>query len=108
MDPSVITKNDDLYLSDYDRQLLAGARGPGAQTAMRIIVRMAEVLGVKHLIDIEAAHIDSALYMGEATLEFAEKLAALGAKVAVPSTLNVSGVDEHGWKHWAWNRRWKR
>jgi len=90
-----------LYLSDYDRELLMGERGPGAQMAMRIIVRMAEIQGVERLIDIEAAHIDSSLYMGPATLEFAEKLVDLGAKVSVPSTLNVSGVDEHGWMHWS-------
>ena len=96
-----MSKSDHLYLSDYDRELLAGERGPGAQMSMRIIVRMAEILGVERLIDIEAAHIDSSLYMGAATLEFAEKLVVLGAKVSVPSTLNVSGVDEHGWMHWA-------
>jgi hypothetical protein len=50
--------------------------------------------------DITAAHIDSTIYIGEAGLEFAERLADLGARVAVPSTLNVSGVDEHGWQAW--------
>jgi len=97
----VTSKKDHLYLSDYDRELLVGEHGSGAQMAMRIIVRMAEILGVERLIDIEAAHIDSSLYMGAATLEFAEKLVDLGARVSVPSTLNVSGVDEHGWMHWA-------
>lgn len=101
MGQSAILENGHLYLSDYDRELLAGERGPGAQMAMRIIVRMAEILGVERLIDIEAAHIDSSLYMGAATLEFAEKLVDLGAKVSVPSTLNVSGVDEHGWTQWS-------
>ncbi|HUS84701.1 MAG TPA: aconitase X catalytic domain-containing protein [Anaerolineales bacterium] len=96
-----MSKKNHLNLSDYDRKLLTGESGPGAQMAMRIIVRMAEILDVDRLIDIEAAHIDSSIYMGEATLEFAEKLVALGAKVAVPSTLNVSGVDEHGWRHWS-------
>ena len=101
MDQSTTSKKVHLHLSDYDRELLAGERGPGTQMAMRIIVRMAEILGVERLIDIEAAHIDSSLYMGAATLEFAEKLVVLGAKVSVPSTLNVSGVDEHGWMHWS-------
>ncbi len=101
MDQPAILEKGHLYLSDYDRELLAGERGPGAQMAMRIIVRMAEILGVERLIDIEAAHIDSSLYMGAATLEFAEKLVDLGAKVSVPSTLNVSGVDEHGWTQWS-------
>ena len=31
--------------------------------------------------DISAAHIDSTLYQGEATLEFAERLAGMGARV---------------------------
>lgn len=62
---------------------------------------MAEVNDAERLMDITAAHIDSTLYMGEATLQFAERLASLGAQVAVPTTLNVSGVDEHGWREWA-------
>lgn len=101
MKQSSIPNNSNLSLSDHDRELLTGGSGPGAQMAMRIIVRMAEILGVECLIDIEAAHIDSSIYMGDATLEFAEKLVDLRAKVAVPSTLNVSGVDEHGWRHWS-------
>jgi len=68
--------------------------------AMRIIVRMAGVFGAERLLDITAAHIDSTIFMGDATLEYAERLAGLGARVAVPSTTNVSGVDEHGWTEW--------
>jgi len=89
-----------LQLTDYDRALLDGEYCPGAQMAMRIIVRMAGVFGAERLLDITAAHIDSTIFMGDATLEYAERLASLGAKVAVPSTTNVSGVDEHGWTAW--------
>jgi len=89
-----------LLLTDYDHACLAGTHGPATQMAMSILVRMLPVYGASSLLDISAAHIDSTVYMGEATMEFAEKLAALGAKVRVPSTLNVSGVDEHGWKEW--------
>lgn len=95
-----------LTLSANDRAQLAGARGPAAQMAMRIIVRMAEVCGAGSLMDITGAHIDSALFQGDATLEFAERLANLGAKVVVPTTLNVSGVDEHGWREWATPPEW--
>jgi predicted aconitase len=69
--------------------------------AMSILIRMAEVAGAKELLDIEGAHIDSTVYIGEAGLEYAERLASLGAKVAVPTTLNVSGLDEHHWREWA-------
>ena len=89
-----------LHLTDTDRALLAGARGPGSQMAMRIIVRMAEVFDADELLDITAAHIDSTIFMGDATLAYAERLADLGAQVTVPSTSNVSGVDEHGWREW--------
>jgi predicted aconitase len=89
-----------LHLTDYDHALLAGEHGPGSQMAMRIIVRMAAVYGAERLLDITAAHIDSTIFLGDATLEYAERLADLGAQVVVPSTSNVSGVDEHGWREW--------
>jgi predicted aconitase len=95
-----------MILSEHDRAMLNGDRGPAPQLAMSILVRMAEVYGADELMDISQAHIDSTIYLGEATLEFAERLAALGARVAVPTSLNVSGVDECGWKDWAVSPEW--
>jgi cis-L-3-hydroxyproline dehydratase len=95
-----------LQLTDSDQAMLNGERGPAAQLAMSILVRMAPVYGAATLMDITQAHIDSTLYLGDATLEFAERLASLGARVAVPTTLNVSGVDECGWKEWAVSPEW--
>ncbi len=80
--------------------MLDGAHGPAVQMAMSILVQMAKVYGATELMDITAAHIDSTIYIGEAGLEFAERLASLGARVVVPSTLNVSGLDEHHWHEW--------
>jgi predicted aconitase len=74
--------------------------------AMTILTRMAKVAGVEELLDITGAHIDSTVYIGEAGLEFAERLARLGAKVRVPTTLNVSGVDEHHWQEWSVPSDW--
>jgi cis-L-3-hydroxyproline dehydratase len=89
-----------LDLTSRDRDMLDGRHGPASALAMKILVRMAPIYGATHLLDITHAHIDSTIYIGEATLEFAERLASLGARVAVPTTLNVSGVDEHGWRDW--------
>ncbi|MFN2144969.1 MAG: aconitase X [Anaerolineales bacterium] len=89
-----------LHLSSEERAMLNGGQGPGTRLAMSILTRMAEAAGAERLIEISAAHIDSALYMGAGTLEFAERLAELGAHVAVPATLNVSGLDEHHWQQW--------
>lgn len=97
-----------LTLSSTDREMLNGSHGPAARMAMSIVVRMAEVAGARELLDITAAHIDSTVYIGDAGLEFAERLASLGAKVAVPTTLNVSGLDEHHWQEWAVPSDWAR
>ena len=95
-----------MHLSPHDRALLSGDLGPAARMAMSIIVRMAEIQGAPELLDISQAHIDSTIYMGEAGLEFAERLAKLGAKVAVPSSLNVSGLDECHWREWSVPEDW--
>src|SRR5215470_14469939 len=97
-----------LALSFKDHEMLRGERGSAARMAMSIVVRMAEVAGAPELLDIGGAHIDSTVYIGEAGLEFAERLAGLGAKVAVPTTLNVSGLDEHHWREWAVPSEWAR
>ena len=86
--------------------MLDGGHGPAAKMAMTIVTRMAEVAGARELLDISGAHIDSTVYIGEAGLEFAERLAGLGAKVSVPTSLNVSGLDEHHWKEWAVPNDW--
>ena len=90
-----------MKLSDFDSACLKGEHGPAAEFAMSILVRMGEIQDAEEMIDISRAHIDSTLFQGDATLEFAERLAAMGAKVVVPTTLNVSGVDEMGWQEWA-------
>ena len=95
-----------LALSAADSAMLSGARGLAAQMAMSIITRVAEIYGAASLLDISAAHIDSTLYMGDATLEYAERLAGWGARVVVLTTLNVSGVDEHHWREWPVPPEW--
>ena len=95
-----------LRLGERDRAFLAGEAGEATRLAMRILTRMAEVRGAKAMLDIERAHIDSTIYVGDAGLEFAERLAGLGARVRVPSTLNVSGLDEFHWREWAVPAEW--
>lgn len=73
--------------------MLAGDRGEAVATAMRLIVGLAGVAGATRLRAISSAHIDSCLYHGPVGLEFAERLASAGGRVAVPTTLNVSALD---------------
>jgi len=80
-------------LTESDRALLRGERGEAAALAMRIVVEMAGVSAAERLIDVASAHVDGCLYHGIAGLEFAERLVAGGARVAVPTTLNVGALD---------------
>jgi predicted aconitase len=60
---------------------------------MRLVIGAAEATAATRLIDIGAAHVDSCLYHGQASMDFVERLADGGARVAVPTTLNVGAVD---------------
>ena len=82
-----------LELSPLDRKLLAGEHGGGAAFAMRLLMRFAEAIDARRFIDIEAAHVDGCLYLGRASLDLVERMASLGGKVRVPTTLNVGSVD---------------
>ena len=82
-----------LELSSSDKAMLDGAHGEATALAMRILVRSATVIGAKRLVDITSAHIDGCLYHGDVSIDFVRRLVAGGAKVVVPTTLNVGSID---------------
>lgn len=82
-----------LILDDDAQGLLAGARGPAAAMALRIVAGTARMLGAERLIDVASAHVDGCLYHGDSGTLFAERLVREGARVAVPTTLNVGALD---------------
>ncbi|MGF7159366.1 hypothetical protein FHS85_000985 [Rhodoligotrophos appendicifer] len=82
-----------LELDPGDLALLNGEAGPAAAAAMKILSSFAKAVRADRLLDISAAHIDGCLYLGQASLDFAERLAAGGGRVAVPTTLNVGSLD---------------
>ena len=82
-----------LTLDARDRLILDGQEGAAAQRAMGIVVEVAEMLDAPRLIDIESAHIDACLAVGEVSADLPERFLADGGRVAVPTTLNVSSLD---------------
>jgi predicted aconitase len=82
-----------LELSDLDRKLADGAHGAAAAFAMRLLTRFAEAVDARRFIAIEAAHVDGCLYLGRASLDFVERMAGLGGRVRVPTSLNVGSLD---------------
>ena len=82
-----------LALSSLDAALLEGKHGGAAALAMRLLVRFAEAVDARRFLDIEAAHVDGCLYLGQASLDFVERFVALKGRARVPTTLNVGSVD---------------
>ena len=82
-----------LDLSTAEESLLRGEGGAGAALAMRVICGLATAIGATSLRPIDAAHIDSCLYHGASSLDFVEAVAAGGARVSVPTSLNIGGID---------------
>lgn len=82
-----------LELTDYERSLIGGSQGDATAMAMRILVSAAELVGAGELVEIRSAHIDGCLHHGDGGVEFAERLADGGGRVAVDTTLNVGALD---------------
>ena len=87
-----------LDLTPADRAMLAGEQGVAVQQAMRIICAMAANQAATRLIDVTQGHIDGCIYASPANLTFAEKMADMGAKVCVPTTMNAISVDRANWQ----------
>lgn len=82
-----------MRLDDIDKALLAGEMGEAASRAMRLLLRYGEVVGAGRFISIDSAHIDGCLYHGQSGLDFVNSFLQPGARVRVPTTLNVMAVD---------------
>jgi predicted aconitase len=78
--------------------MLDGCNGLAVQLAMRIICAMAAQQGATGLVDVTQAHIDGCIYASPANLTFAEKIADMGARVRVPTTMNAISVDRANWR----------
>jgi hypothetical protein len=87
-----------LVLTDADRAMLAGDEGPARRWAMAIIIAMAGVMEAEQLIDITHAHLDCCIHTGPASVAIIERLAAMGARVKVPTTLNAISIDRGRWR----------
>ncbi len=75
-------------------------RGTAAQqTAVKLLISLAELYGADRLIPVTSAHVSGASYklIGDPGLEFLEDFSA-DARVAVPTTVNPLGTDLEQWR----------
>jgi len=78
--------------------MLAGRRGAAVQSAMSVIVRMAEVTDASDLLPVTQAHIDACALMAPSNHDFVTRFVEQGGRVAVPTTLNMVSLDLDHWR----------
>lgn len=82
-----------LKLTPEEQAALGGEEGEAVAMATRVIAQIAVATQAERLRPIASAHVDGCIYLGTAGLDFALRLAELGGRVSVPTTLNVGSLD---------------
>lgn len=90
--------SNEIKPSAFDKASLNGLHGVAARASIRIILRMAELMGCQELTDVAKAHIDACIYTGPGSLAFAQTLRDWGGSVGVPITMNSISVDHARWR----------
>ena len=84
-----------MYLTDTEKRMRDAEMGEPVRTAMEILMALGEIYGAEKLIPIQSAHVAglSLKSHGLAGTGWAEDMANRGARVCIPTTMNVIGVD---------------
>ena len=84
-----------MYMTDAEKRMLDGEYGEGTQEAMKLLVALCKVFDAEKFIPIKHAHIAGTAFKthDEIGRDWLENLARKGARVRVPTTLNVISMD---------------
>lgn len=93
---SLVWDESNKHVVGLNNQLSSSS--PAEEMALRTVRRVGSISGATELIPITSAHIDAVTYIGPGGLKFAQKLAGLGGKVKVKTTLNSQSCDRRRWK----------
>ncbi|KAI9933709.1 hypothetical protein ASPWEDRAFT_35621 [Aspergillus wentii DTO 134E9] len=96
--PSPPRSPSDIQLTAEEKDILNGSQGPAAQKAMEILLSFADMQGAHRLLAVTRAHIDACIYTGPASVRIPQKFLSMGARVAIPTTLNAISIDRRRWK----------
>lgn len=89
-----------MYLTKEQERMLSGEEGEVVERMFRLLVRLGDIYGADRMIPIGSAQVAGVSYksIGDPGLEFLEDIAAKGARVRVPTTLNPPGMDLVDWR----------
>ncbi len=87
-----------LDLTARDLAMLGGSDGPARRIAVEVICAVAVLQDATTLIDLTQGHIDGCILANDANRRFAEKMAGMGDKGCIPTTMNAISVDHGSWR----------
>jgi predicted aconitase len=84
-----------MQLTDSEKRMANGEQGEPVRMAMQILSALGEIYGAEKLMPVRSAHVAglSLKSHGVAGMEWAEDLVKKDAKIRIPTTMNVIGVD---------------
>ena len=87
-----------VFLTEEERAILKGEQGEARRFAMEILTTVAEGCGAKRLIPVQSVHLVLHTYKScfDAGVEAAEKIAGMGAKFSVPTTIPTAWTQRIG------------
>lgn len=89
-----------MYLTDQEKAILDGAQGKAPQLAMEILKKIGEINEAERLVPISSVHLVLHAYKSafDAGVDTAEKIAEMGGRFSVPTTIDPYGMDAEDWK----------
>ncbi len=89
-----------MMLSKTEQKIYNGEMGEAARQSMEILIALGKIYGAERMIPISSAQIAGVSYktIGDAGLEYLQRMSKSGAKVKIPSFLNPAGMDREQWK----------
>src|SRR5215470_7243505 len=87
-----------MILTREEEAMLAGRQGPAKKLAMEGLVQLGRAFGAPRMVEIGYAHIHAGMAMYLQDVELMEELAALGARMAVPASVNIANADTVNWQ----------
>ena len=89
-----------MYLTTEQQDILAGKYGEVKKLAMETLVKIGEINGAKRFIPVKSVHLVLHAYKSafDAGVETAEKIAEMGGRFCVPTTIDPYGMDAENWK----------
>ena len=69
-----------MRLTEEEKRIADGEKGEASRMALSILVELGELFGAEEMMEVSQVHIDSSVYMVDAGLEFAERLADSAAR----------------------------